>query len=244
MAYNDLTVAQMIEQGTRLTKPEAEGGMRHLLEGQPLLASYVPLLDAVLAEMLGMQVQLSALEPVIRQLTVEIGDEDAVGDATLSGIRAVATGARALMDDPTALDAAIAALFGQQDLFRLVNAPYSALGGEARLMAERLKPEHWAALEAINLGGVTLKDGLERWMELARSISDKDARRKELGVQRDDAVTRAQVRELRFRWIRVIRALEMNVALSGLSERERAILMAPLEQAAEAAGRRSASPAG
>ena len=53
MAYNDLTVAQMIEQGTRLTKPEADGGMRHLLEGQPLLASYAPLLDAVLAEMLG-----------------------------------------------------------------------------------------------------------------------------------------------------------------------------------------------
>jgi hypothetical protein len=237
MAYIDMTTGQMVEQGQRLVRQQADGGMRHMF-ADLVMAPYASMLDAVLAEMTGQQVRISALEPVIKQLTIEMGDEDALADGLLSATRNIADNARVLMSDPAPLDAAIAAIFGPQTLFGLVNAPYDGIGGEATLVEQRMAPAHWAALERINLDGFTLKDAVAEWLRLARSISTKDSKRAELGLQLDDAVSRQQAREVRLRWINVIRGIESAAALSSLSERDQELMLKPLQDAAAQAGKK------
>ena len=90
----------------------------------------------------------------------------------------------------------------------IINAPYDQAPIEAASLRARLTPEVRAALSVIKVDDVTVIDGLDEWIALSEHIGQLEARRAQLVESRAvRPATRAEIVELRARWVRAVQHL-------------------------------------
>jgi hypothetical protein len=216
---------------------------RAKLESDDFSRPHVQGLSALLPSLRTAHVTGSVLDEPIAALVVELGALDGRCDQIVGGLWRVATGAAMLAqeDDPTlasALEAA-ASVFAAGGLNRLTTARYDSIGGEAQRRFAQLTDAHKAALEEIKVGARSLLDYLDDWVALAVELSSQETKRQQLIEANKTAprMTTGQVLALRRDAIRRVQRLIDSLEDSAISEEDKALILAPIEAASNAAAK-------
>jgi hypothetical protein len=118
---------------------------------------------------------------------------------------------------------------------------YAEEAGAARLLPGRLDESDGKLLQKIAIPGGKLADVVEAWTDAAEVLGALEAKKEGLSRQPEAGQGRADVVRAKQQWIRVARALETNILLSGAAEEAMNAILGPLYEAEVKADRRGAA---
>ena len=218
------------------------GKLRVILESDERLKGPLEELQKAHDQLLETQQRTGTNEEEIKRLTEEMTQLDREHDRLSSAIYDVVAGCMAMADTPEE-----ARTFETlQDTLHpqgrsIVRRSYREQAGTAKQVRDRLSDEQRALLASINLGGATLADKVERWLDAALGIARMESERAQLRRdKRDDGVSLGEVRDSRLGWMSAIRYLISSLEFSQASEDEKLALLANIEEASDRARRRAA----
>lgn len=216
---------------------------RKVLTALPLLAPLVPVLQKAHGDLVAKQKMGSAITAEIVTVQKQQAERDARHDRKIRGSHAVLTGFADLADDPEQarllLDLRDRLLpIGLKATMR----SYVDEAGDATRLPARLDDASKKLLARLPTPQGPLGDHVAAWTDEAREIGALEEQRDHLNhrlAAGEGGPSAAEVLQARNAWIRVVRALESNLALSPeASDETLEKLLGPLRRAELKADRR------
>ena len=219
------------------------GKLRVILESDERLKGPLEELQKAHDQLLETQQRTGTNEEEIKRLTDEMTQLDREHDRLSSAIYDVVAGCTALADTPEearTFETLQTTLHPQGR--GIVRRSYREQAGTAKQVRDRLSGEQRALLASIDVGGTTLDDKVERWLDAALGIAKMESERAQLRRDtQDDGVSLSEVRDARLDWMSAIRYLASSLEFAEISESQQGALLANIEEASSRARRRSTS---
>lgn len=223
--------------------------LRALLEGLPLAASLLPVIERIRADLLAKQSLGSALDAELASLQERMTVLDLLHDRKQRGTYYILTGLAEAATDP-ARAADYLALRDHLFPFGLasVNRSYLDQAGDAHRLPARLNPAQQLLLSTLTTPDGPLDQYVEQWRAAAIELATLENQRATLLAQRasgEGGATPDQARQATLQWVRVAQTLKNNLLLDEAATDEvRARILAPLQRAELQARRRRNRAAG
>jgi len=247
MSLLNLTTETMVTLSARWLDPKR---LRNSLTALPLIVPLLPVLQQVHDDLISKQRTTSAAEKELADLQAEETRRDARHDRKVRGVHGFLSGLADLTDDP---EAARALLDLRDRLLPIgiqaVTRSYVDEAGDAERLPARLDAAAKALLAKLQTPDGPLQVHVDAWIEEAKQLGVLEERREHLAEQIAGGAggpTGAEVASARHAWIRVVRAIESNLALDSKADPATVEkILGPLQRAeAKADRRRGASKDG
>lgn len=246
MSLLNLTTETMVVQSERWLDPKR---LRKALTALPLLLPLVPVLQQVHDDLLSKQRLSSALDKELAALQAEEARRDGRHDRKVRGSFTYLSALAEMTDDADTT----AALLDLRD--RLVPIGPTAItrsyvdeAGDAKRLPARLDDASKKLLGKLQTPDGALQVHVDAWIEEAQALGALEERREHLEKQLKTgggSATAADVVTARNAWIRVVRAMESNLALEPKADAETIEkILGPLRRAEAKADRRKGAPKG
>ncbi|WP_437777175.1 hypothetical protein [Sorangium sp. So ce1097] len=214
MGYRNLTPQAMVNISGPWLDPEQD---RKVFTSLPLLAPLLPAVDEAHGRILTTQRLGSSLQQQLKALMERALALDATHDRKLRGAYNYLGALGEMTDDP----AFAAALLDLRDRLapaglRAISRSYGDQAGDAKLLRSRLHDASEKLLKKLKTPEGPLAQVVDAWVAAALEIEKVEAQREQLTLNAPsniDGATPREVLNARNAWIRVVRAVETNLAL-------------------------------
>jgi hypothetical protein len=214
MAIRNLTPQAMVNVSAKMLDPQQD---RKIFTSLPLLAPLLPSLEEAHQGILTTQIKGSTIQQRIKALMARCTELDTRHNTKMRGTYNYLTALADLTEDPV-LAAAILDLRDRLIPVGLtaVTRSYTEKAGDAKLLPARLDESSTKLLKTLTTPEGPLANAVDAWTSAALELEKVDAERRQLTLELaadDDGITGRDVMNAKNAWIRVIRAVETNVAL-------------------------------
>ncbi|MGK4000184.1 hypothetical protein [Sorangium sp. So ce1024] len=214
MGYRNLTPQAMVNISGPWLDPEQD---RKVFTSLPLLAPLLPAVEEAHGRILTTQRLGSSLQQQLKALMERALALDATHDRKLRGAYNYLGALAEMTDDP----AFAAALLDLRDRLapaglRAISRSYGDQAGDAKLLRSRLDDASEKLLKKLKTPEGPLAQVVDAWVAAALEIEKVEAQREQLtqsSPSNTDGATPREVLNARNAWIRVVRAIETNLAL-------------------------------
>ncbi|WP_437731869.1 hypothetical protein [Sorangium sp. So ce1335] len=214
MGYRNLSPQAMVNISGPWLDPEQD---RKAFTSLPLLAPLLPAVEEAHGRILTTQRLGSSLQQQLKALMEKALALDATHDRKLRGAYNYLGALAEMTDDP----AFAAALLDLRDRLmpsglKAISRSYGDQAGDAKLLRSRLDDASEKLLKKLKTPEGPLAQVVEAWVAAALEIEKVEAQREQLALSapaHTDGATPREVLNARNAWIRVVRAVETNLAL-------------------------------
>lgn len=243
MSLLNLTTETMVTLSARWLDPKR---LRKSLTALPLIAPLVPVLERAHVDLISKQRTTSAVEKELAEIQAEEMRRDTRHDRKVRGVYGFLGSLAELAEDA----AAAAALLDLRDRLlpigvQAVTRSYVDEAGDAERLSARLDAASKKLLAKTQTPDGPLQMHVDVWLEEARQLGALEERRDQLSKAIAGGAggpTQQEVASARHAWIRVVRAIESNLALEPKADAETVEqILAPLRRAESKADRRRTS---
>ncbi len=219
---------------------------RPVLEALPVISAFIPVIEASHEGLITKQVLLSSLNSELSLVQEQLGVADEHHDRYKRGVYYILTGLAEVAEDR---DSAADFIDLRDRLLPLglgeVRRSYVDEIGDANRLRGRLDDDARAFMASLSISDDTIETYVERWLEAADEMRQLNEQRIAIELRRTSgesrATTQAEAHEAKLQWIRMVRALEANLALeSELTDELRTRILGPIKLAEAEADRRVA----
>ncbi len=219
---------------------------RPVLEALPLISAFIPVIEASHEGLITKQVLLASLNSELSLVQEQLRTADANHDRYKRGVYYILTGLAEVAEDQ---DSAPDLTDLRDRLLPLglgeVRRSYVDEIGDANRLRGRLDDDARAFMASLSISDDTIETYVERWLEAADEMRQLNEQRIAVELRRSGGesgmTTQAEAHEAKLQWIRMVRALEANLALEpALSDELRTRILGPIKLAEADADRRVA----
>ncbi len=243
MNLKSLSTAEMIQVSAEWVTPKKAANVALL--ALATTAGLVPVMAAAHASLQGTEGALdnSPRATELKALSARGLDLDRRHDAL---VRRIVGALTALAEAPSSEEQGALYLATAKAAFptglAAAQASYKEQAGQAMLVDERLGDDHRATLKAIKTPDGSLADDVAKWKKIAKELGEVETERTRLAATPSESKG-ADVVAARNAWINAVSALTTVLAVSGVSDENRVLILAPLESETAKAARRPAKVA-